>query len=159
VSREIRLRIAFNSEDLPITSFFFFGNTKIWAQGFILARQVLYSLSHASSPFVLVILEIGAHFLSRLAWILLFLLYISHHYWHEMQGPLHLVFFHFNGFSQTFFCQVWLGTTILLISVSCIVWDKRHVSLCPALAEVRSCKCLPGLASNHNPPNLSLLSS
>jgi hypothetical protein len=30
---------------------FFFGRTRIWIQGFMLAKQVFYHLSHTSSPF------------------------------------------------------------------------------------------------------------
>jgi hypothetical protein len=30
--------------------FFFLGRTRVWTQGFELTKQVLYHLSHASSP-------------------------------------------------------------------------------------------------------------
>jgi hypothetical protein len=35
---------------LKLCCFFFFFNTRVWTQGFMLARQVLYCLSHSSSP-------------------------------------------------------------------------------------------------------------
>jgi hypothetical protein len=41
--------------------FFFFGGTRVSTQGFALAKQVLYWLSRTSSPFALVILEVGSH--------------------------------------------------------------------------------------------------
>jgi hypothetical protein len=56
----------------------FFGDTRVWTQGLTLARQGLYHLSHSASPFSLVILEIGSHFLPRLAWTTI-LFYISLH--------------------------------------------------------------------------------
>jgi hypothetical protein len=42
--------------------FIFFGLTSIWTQGFALAKQVLYHLSHTSKSiyFALVILEMGS---------------------------------------------------------------------------------------------------
>jgi hypothetical protein len=46
-----------NHRHLPICKrsylgfFLFFGWTGVWTQGFVLAKQVLYSLSYASSPF------------------------------------------------------------------------------------------------------------
>jgi hypothetical protein len=56
--------------------FFFSGSIGVWIT---LARQVLYSLSHAFSPFCQVILEIGFGFLLRLAWSAFFLFYASLH--------------------------------------------------------------------------------
>jgi hypothetical protein len=35
----------------PAFFFFFFGGTEIWTQGFMLAKQALYHLSHTCSPF------------------------------------------------------------------------------------------------------------
>jgi hypothetical protein len=37
-----------------------FCESKVWSQGFVLAKQALYYLSHTSSPFFLVILEMGS---------------------------------------------------------------------------------------------------
>jgi hypothetical protein len=34
-----------------ISFFFFFDGTRVWTQGFVLAKQMLYCLSHSSSPF------------------------------------------------------------------------------------------------------------
>jgi hypothetical protein len=44
-------------QDCIIYLFIYFG---VWTQGFTLAKQALYLLSHNSSPFCLVILEIGS---------------------------------------------------------------------------------------------------
>jgi hypothetical protein len=45
-----------------------FCGTGIWAQDFTLAKQALYCLSHTSSPFALVIVEMGYHELFCLGW-------------------------------------------------------------------------------------------
>jgi hypothetical protein len=34
----------------------------LWTQGFTFAKEALYHLSHVSSPFALVVLEVGSHF-------------------------------------------------------------------------------------------------
>jgi hypothetical protein len=44
----------------------------------VLARLVLYYSSHTSSPFVLVIFQVGLTFFGRLAWTLILLLNASH---------------------------------------------------------------------------------
>jgi hypothetical protein len=48
--------------------FFFSPLWQSWGLNTGLARQALYSMSHASSPFGLVILEMGSCFLLRLAY-------------------------------------------------------------------------------------------
>jgi hypothetical protein len=48
--------------------FFYFCYAEVRTQGFMLARQVLYHLSHASCAFSLVIFELGSHFFPRLGW-------------------------------------------------------------------------------------------
>jgi hypothetical protein len=40
-------------------SFYFFGRTEVWTQGFMFAKQVLYYLSHTPVHFAVVILEMG----------------------------------------------------------------------------------------------------
>jgi hypothetical protein len=40
--------------------FFFFGENGVWTQGFALAKQALYCLSHMCVHFALVILEVGS---------------------------------------------------------------------------------------------------
>jgi hypothetical protein len=52
--------------------------------GFILVTDTL-PLSHASSPFTLVILETGAHVF---AWTTILLVYTSHHSWDDRSEPL-----------------------------------------------------------------------
>jgi hypothetical protein len=47
-------------------SFFFFDGIGVWTQGFALTGQVIYHLSHTSSPFVLAILGIESRFLPGL---------------------------------------------------------------------------------------------
>jgi hypothetical protein len=51
----------FNSLSMVVSLFFFFfGETGIWTLGFVLTKQVLYHLSHASPVhFAWVILEMG----------------------------------------------------------------------------------------------------
>jgi hypothetical protein len=44
---------------------FFFCDTRIWAQGFTLARKQLYPLCHASRPFLWWLFGIRSHFLPR----------------------------------------------------------------------------------------------
>jgi hypothetical protein len=52
---------------------FLFCGTGVLTQEFVIARQMFYPLSHASSHFCLVILEIGPYFLPKLAWTVIFL--------------------------------------------------------------------------------------
>jgi hypothetical protein len=49
-----------NCSSILIPFFFFFGGTGVEIQGFALAKQELYHLSHTSGPFALVILEMGS---------------------------------------------------------------------------------------------------
>jgi hypothetical protein len=72
--------------------YFSFGSTRVRTQGFALAEQVLYFLSHTSSPFFYgyfgdrVLL-----FLSRLAWNVI-LFHTSHSSWADRHGPPHPAF-------------------------------------------------------------------
>jgi hypothetical protein len=74
-------------------SLFYWVVLELWTQVFTLYRQVLYLLSHASSPFALVILEIGSHFSPRWAWTMNLLFYASHHSWDDRCIALYPPFF------------------------------------------------------------------
>jgi hypothetical protein len=50
-------------------------------QGFTFARQALYPLSQASSPFGSGYLEIGSCFLPKFAWTSILLFHASCHHW------------------------------------------------------------------------------
>jgi hypothetical protein len=94
----------------------------VWAQSFMLTRQALYCLS-ASHTFCSGYLEIGSHFLPRLAWTIVLLFYASHTI-AEMTGVhnhFQLFFFYWYGVLWTllgFFSPGWPQPIILLISVS-----------------------------------------
>jgi hypothetical protein len=45
---------------------YFFGGIGVWTQGFTLAKQACYHLSHTASPSALVILEVGASQVARI---------------------------------------------------------------------------------------------
>jgi hypothetical protein len=84
----------------------------------MIARHVLYCLSHTSSPFFdLVILEIGSCFFAQvgLDWDLLFILHADagmigvHHHTHHFSVEMG---------SLKLFCPGWPGTTVLPFSAS-----------------------------------------
>jgi hypothetical protein len=62
-------------------------------------------------------LEIGSHFLPRMAWTVVLLFYACPHSWEDRSVLPLPAFFHWDG-SPNFFVHVWPGTRILLISVS-----------------------------------------
>jgi hypothetical protein len=83
--------------------------------------------------FSLVILEIGSHFLPKLAWTLILLFYASHYTWDDRHVPPCPTFFHWDGVLQTFFLPrlVWNYDPPYLSLPSTL--DGRHVPLQPAI--------------------------
>jgi hypothetical protein len=51
-----------NKSHRDVSFFFLFGRTGIWTQGFTLAKQTVYHLSHISSPFY------SGYFGDRISW-------------------------------------------------------------------------------------------
>jgi hypothetical protein len=96
-------------------------------QGFRLARRVFYCLSHTSSPFALVILEIGSCFLPRPAWTSILLFYISQGSCDDRCVSPCPTFFTEMGCHGS-------ATTIFPISPSHIDWNDRYVPLYPAMS-------------------------
>jgi hypothetical protein len=68
--------------------------------------------------FALVILEIGSHFLPRLAWTTILLFHTIHHHWYDRYIPSHAAFLHWDAGIMNFFCLGWPWTLILQISAS-----------------------------------------
>jgi hypothetical protein len=58
-------------------SSYFICDTRVWTQDFTFARQALYHLSHASSPFCSSYFEIESHFLPRTAWTVILPFFLS----------------------------------------------------------------------------------
>jgi hypothetical protein len=132
-----------------IAFFYVFGISGVWTQDFRLERQVLYCLSHASSPFYSVILGIGSRFWLKLARSispLFFMLPMVA----RITGVHMVSLFSIEMGSHRLFCLGWSGPSILLISTSSVAWNDRCAPLCPAIAWDGGLQnSLPGLASNH----------
>jgi hypothetical protein len=58
---------------LFIQHFFYFGGTRVWTWGFVVARLVLYHISHTSSPLCSGYFEDRVSFFPGLAWTVIFL--------------------------------------------------------------------------------------
>jgi hypothetical protein len=106
--------------------------TGVW-KSFVLARQVLYHLSHASSPFCYGSFGPRVFFsqvdLDHDLPILCF--YASSHCWDGRCTPPCLTFFHWDEVLQTFLLRLACDPPK---SVSCAAGNDRHVPLCPAIA-------------------------
>jgi hypothetical protein len=100
----------------------------VWTQGFILVRQTLYCLNHTSSPFfsgyfgdkVSLFAQAGLNHNSPI-----FKLPTITEWQACTTRPS------FFCWDANFFVQGWPRAKILPILASHIVWDNRHVSLCP----------------------------
>jgi hypothetical protein len=92
--------------------------------------------------FARVILEIGSHFLPKLAWTMIPLFYTS------CCCALSYCFPLWWDLANVF-CPGWPGTSVLLISASRIAWDDRHMAPYPAIGgDGGLTNILPRLSSN-----------
>jgi hypothetical protein len=92
-----------------------------------------------SSPFALVTLEIGSHFLPRLTWTVILLFYTSPHHWVTMCVPPCPVFIGCDGSSNTLTSYLaWAQTVILPISTSQIVRITGISLVCSNMLNVLS---------------------
>jgi hypothetical protein len=66
------------------TVFFFLSGTEVWTQGFVLAVQVLYCLSHTSSSFCPGCFRGGVLWITWSDWFHTLILPISYHWRHEL---------------------------------------------------------------------------
>jgi hypothetical protein len=122
-------------------------------------RQVLYWLNTTPAIFALIILKTEPCFWLRLIWTAILLVYAFHHHWDDHHPHHHTqLFSHWDGVSQTF-CAGWPGTMILPISASHIAlgW-QAHITVPSYWLRWGLCT-LCRLASNFDPPDLSLPSS
>jgi hypothetical protein len=112
----------------PASVFFFSPSTKVWIQGFVLARQLLYHLNHTSSPFALVIFEIGSHFLPTCAFTAI--LFMLSSIWGMTGLHYHAQLF-LSRLSLTNFLLVWPGTVTLQILTSQVARFASVSHQCP----------------------------
>jgi hypothetical protein len=120
---------SYDAKDL-MWLFFFFGDTGVWIQGFIFARQALYSSGHASSPFCSGYFGVG---------ISLFFCPCKPEQTDSCFMPLavsgmtaasyHTQLFSIEMESCKLFCLGWPGTAIFPTSASCVAWDGRYLPL------------------------------
>jgi hypothetical protein len=131
----------------------------VWGDSrFELQVLCLLGMRFPTSPFlfVLVILEIECHFLPRPAWSSYFKLPTIA----EIQMCATESSFCLLRWRPGKLCSGWLGTTILPISASHVVWHDSSAPQCLAIGwNWVSELIFPELTSNHNPPDLNLLSS
>jgi hypothetical protein len=136
---------------------YIFCGTGIWANSFMLARQALYCLSHASSSFC------SGYFGDRFSLfvltsldhnsILSFLLSLG---WQLCTTTPS--FFLLRWGSHKTFCWGWTRTMMLLISAASVAWDGRQAPLHSTISwDGMSCEL--GLDLSHHPLDLSLPSS
>jgi hypothetical protein len=106
--------------------FFFSGSSMVWTQDF----QVLYCLSHNSSPLCSSLFEDRVSLSAWLAWTA-FLLWASLSGWDVRHGPS------WPAVSFELLCLGWPETAILMISLSWVAGMTKHTSPYPAIGRVR----------------------